>query len=368
VVERSHHIAIDARTITSSTGRVIERMLHHLQDIDHANRYTVYLRRVGDWTSRAANFHPVIADFADYSFAEQFGFKRQIERDKPDLVHFCMPQQPIFWRGRRVTTIFDLTLFRYAETGKSGLRTRVKQAIGWQVFKRAAQLSDRTFVSANYTRDDLKTAFDVDPVKIIVNPLAADVERHSEQVYAHPFSRYLLYVGHQSAYKNILALCEAHQRLVVDDPNLGLVLVGNLAGPAAGNARIVAERCWRNIVFTGFLPDGQRDWLFANAAAYVFPSLMEGFGLPGLEAMAHGTPVVSSNATCLPEVYGDAARYFDPRDTTAMAGTIRAVIDDNNLRQSLIEKGFVCHARYSWRRMAEVTLATYQEVLARRPA
>ncbi len=96
---------------------------------------------------------------------------------------------------------------------------------------------------------------------------------------------------------------------------------------------------------------------------YVFPSLSEGFGLPALEAMQHGAPVASSNATCLPEVYGDAAHYFDPLDVQDMVEKIQQIMDDSDLRKQLIKKGRHQAAKYSWQRMAEQTLEVYQSVL-----
>src|SRR5690606_11583791 len=94
-----------------------------------------------------------------------------------------------------------------------------------------------------------------------------------------------------------------------------------------------------DIVFTGFIPDEELKWLYEHALSYVFPSLSEGFGLPGLEAMVHGCPVVSSNATCLPEIYGDAAHYFDPEDVMDMAAKISEVIGSDKLRKDLVKKG-----------------------------
>src|SRR5690606_20601285 len=104
-------------------------------------------------------------------------------------------------------------------------------------------------------------------------------------------------------------------------------------------------------------------WLYKNTSAYVFPSLMEGFGLPGLEAMLYGAPVISSNATCLPEVYGDAAVYFDPKNTKEMADKIDTVLSSEPLRNELVEKGHEQAANCSWRRMAEETHAVEMSVL-----
>lgn len=120
---------------------------------------------------------------------------------------------------------------------------------------------------------------------------------------------------------------------------------------------------YKNIHFTGFIPDAERDWILTLALAYVFPSLLEGFGLPPLEAMSYGTPVVSSNASCMPEILGDAALYFDPLDTDDIAAKIDMVIIDKSLRASLSKKGKQQVAKYSWPRMAEQTLQVYENAI-----
>jgi len=109
--------------------------------------------------------------------------------------------------------------------------------------------------------------------------------------------------------------------------------------------------------------EGQLRWLYENTAAYIFPSLSEGFGLPGLEAMAHGAPVVSSNATCLPEIYGNAAHYFDPLDINDIANKTNDVLTNSDLRNELIKKGKTQAAKYSWQQMAKQTLEVYKKAL-----
>ena len=111
------------------------------------------------------------------------------------------------------------------------------------------------------------------------------------------------------------------------------------------------------------MEDDELNWLYAHTSAYLFPSLMEGFGLPGLEAMTHGAPVVSSDATCLPEVYGDAAAYFDPNDTETMAKSIAEVLDDAALRKKLVKNGYERLKDFSWRKTAEQTLEVYRDAL-----
>ena len=193
--------------------------------------------------------------------------------------------------------------------------------------------------------------------------MAADISIETLIPYKHPFKQFILYVGQQSDYKNIKRLGDAHQKLLIKHPDLGLILVGKINASASINQKYFNEMGYRNIHFTDFLPDGQRDWLYTKADAYVFPSYMEGFGLPGLEAMGYGAPVVSSNATCLPEVYDDAAHYFNPFDTDDIVRAIDDVISDNKLRANLIAEGYKQIAKYSWLRTAKQTHSVYMDAV-----
>jgi glycosyltransferase involved in cell wall biosynthesis len=125
-------------------------------------------------------------------------------------------------------------------------------------------------------------------------------------------------------------------------------------------ARVTKKRMADSIVFTDKVSEGELKWLYMNTQAYIFPSLSEGFGLPGLEAMIHGAPVVSSNATCLPEIYGKAAYYFNPKSTFDMASKISNVLDSAGLRAQLIQKGRIQAEQYSWKKMASETLKIYE--------
>jgi glycosyltransferase involved in cell wall biosynthesis len=113
------------------------------------------------------------------------------------------------------------------------------------------------------------------------------------------------------------------------------------------------------VVFTDFVTDEELELLYQDAALYVFPSLCEGFGLPPLEAMSHGLPVVCSSTTSLPEILGEAAIYFNPQDPNAMAEKINRVLSDSNLQKDLIARGFEQIKKYSWRKMGEETLKIY---------
>jgi glycosyltransferase involved in cell wall biosynthesis len=359
------HIAIDARIINSTTGTYVERLLHYLEQIDTENEYTILVpsKDIDFWKPTNPRFTVRPVDFANYSLAEQIGFKKFLDELGADLVHFCMPQQPILYRGAHVTTIHDLTLLKTYNSDKKWLTYHTKQLIGRAVFHIVAHTSKAIITPTEYTKLEVMKSLRIPAEKVTVTYEAADTAPADMQPYAHPFQEFILYVGQQSDYKNIRRLGDAHQKLLAKHPDLGLILVGKKNASIEANEKYFASKGYRNIHFTGFIGDAQRDWLFANTKAYIFPSLMEGFGLPGLEAMGYGAPVVSSNATCLPEVYGDAARYFTPTDTDAMATAIDEVISSDALRQELIEKGYAQVQKYSWEQMAEETLAVYKRAL-----
>lgn len=153
-----------------------------------------------------------------------------------------------------------------------------------------------------------------------------------------PKKPYILYVGNDYPHKNLKRLNLAFEKLVKEH-NLNYEL----------------------ILITKFVSEEDLDKLYRNASLYVFPSLSEGFGLPPLEAMARGVPVVSSNATCLPKILGDAALYFNPLDIDDMAKVIKKALLDNNLREELIKKGFEQIKKYSWQKMAKETFKLYSK-------
>ncbi len=359
------HIVIDARLINSTTGRYIERLVTYLQEVDTENQYTILVpeKDVDCWKPRNTNFIVKIANYDIYSFAEQIGFKRFLNKLKPDLVHFTMPQQPIGYKGKKVTTFHDMTLLKTYNSDKNWFVYKSKQKIGSYVFKKVAETSDHLIAISQFTKKELQEFTPIKDDKISLIYEASDVSNIAPKKYQLPFKKYILYVGQQSDYKNIKRLGDAHQILLAKYPDLGLVLVGKKNSSALATETYFNERNYKNIIFTGFVEDPQLSWLYSNAQAYVFPSLMEGFGLPGLEAMGYGTPVVSSNATCLPEVYGQAAHYFNPLDTSDMAEAIDQVLSNDHLRTRLAKAGFKQIKKYSWKKMAIETHKVYKQVL-----
>lgn len=359
-------IVIDARELRTSSGRYIERLLHYLQQIDNENQYRVLLKPqdMEAWQPINPQFSQVACPYKEFTFAEQVGLKRQLRRLKADLVHFPMVQQPILYRGKTVTTMNDLTTARFNNPAKNPLAFWFKQRVYRWLNRRVARKTSAIITFSRFVKEDIAKFTRVNPDKISIVNLAADkIDAKPEPVLSLANERFLLYVGRPTPHKNLERLIEAFVKLKARQPDLVLVLAGQRDANYERIETAARRRTIKNLHFTGHVSDGQLRWLYEHCATYVFPSLSEGFGLPGLEAMAHGAPVVSSNATCLPEIYGEAAHYFDPLDITAMADSINEVLTDKKLRVELIKSGHEQVKKYSWHRTAEQTLAVYKQVL-----
>ncbi|MDZ7744489.1 MAG: glycosyltransferase family 1 protein [Candidatus Saccharibacteria bacterium] len=363
----SKHIVIDGRIRRSSTGRYIDRLVEHLQNIDKTNRYTFLLQQDDPWQPKSSNFSVAKTKYGQFSLnpLHELGFARQLYKLKADLVHFTTNAQPIFYWRPSVTTTMDLTMLRFTRPGKTPLPIFwLKMAAYRFLFWLGNKRSKHIITISKFVKKDLQTHYPFTDGKVTVTHCASEPPLDTETMIPEGIKRpFIFYVGTAFPHKNLDKLVDAFMMLQERRPDLMLVLAGKQEQYYDKLADHIGENNISNVVLTGFIPDEELKWLYQNAEAYVFPSLSEGFGLPGLEAMVHGCPVVSSNATSLPEVYGDAAHYFDPNEPADMAEKIAEVIEDTGLRKSLISKGYAQVKKYSWKRMAEQTLAVYKSVI-----
>ena len=211
-------------------------------------------------------------------------------------------------------------------------------------------------------KNDLVGFTGISPDKITVTLESADeLPKGNDPVKSLIGKKFIMYIGRPTPHKNLRRLIDAFALLQKKYPELTLALAGKKDSNYTRHEAYVNEHIIKNVVFTGFISDEQLRWMYENTAVYCFPSLSEGFGLPGLEAMLHGAPVASSTATCLPETHGDAAHYFDPYDTEDIARAIDEILSDKKLRRELIKKGKQHVKTFSWQRMAEQTLAVYEQ-------
>lgn len=360
-------IVIDARLIGTSTGVYIENLLNHLQNIDTTNEYVVLEPKEGSWKPKATNFRTITAPIRIYTFAEQFRLALILFSLKPDLVHFCMPQQPLLYiKGKRVTTVHDTTLVRYDNIDMNPLIYKTRKFIFSRLLKNVARRSQAIVIPTQYVKNDL-LAYTSEQYrdKFFVTPEAGEpLAPAPEPIKVLLGKKFFFFVGNAFPYKNIPRIIDAYAQLKKKYPDMHLALAGKKDFFYEEIEKYVQEQNIPDVHILGFVSEGEKRWMFQNAQCYVVASLSEGFHIPGLEAMYEGCAVVSSNATCLPEVYKDAAYYFDPLSVDDMVVKIDTVLGDDTLRQDLIAKGYSQVKKYSWRRMAEQTLAVYNKVLS----
>ena len=361
------HIVIDARELRTSTGRYIERLIHYLQQIDSANKYTILLlpKDYPTWQPSAKNFVKKECSYKEFTFGEQLGYTWFLYKLQADLVHFGMVQQPLLYFKKSVTTIHDLTTIRFRNPSKPALVFWLKSPPYRLVIWWAAHKNRTIITPTNYVKDDVANFAHINKDKIVVTYESADeIAGKATPITPLAGKDFIMYVGRPQPHKNLSRLIEAYALMRNKYPSLKLVIAGkkdklHLNHFATAKKLGVAD----GLVFTGYITDSQLKWLYLHTQAYVFASLSEGFGLPPLEAMIHGAPVICSNATCLPEVYGNAPEYFVPTDVHAIANAIDKVLSNATLRQQMIQKGHRQVNKYSWERMAKQTLEIYEEAL-----
>jgi len=361
-------IVIDAREWPGSTGRYVRELVKHLQDVDTdlTHRYFILMKPkdLDSWTPTSKRFIKVASRYKEFTFAEQLGLLWQLLRLKPDLVHFSMVQQPVLYRGKTVTTMHDLTTLRFKNPSKNPFVFWFKQRVYYWVNFIAAHKSKAVITPTEYVKDDVARAMRANSRKITVTYESGNtITDKPEAMPEFENMRFVMYLGRPFPHKNLERLIEAFAILKQSVPDIHLILVGKTDALYRRHQRTVERLGIPDVHFTGFLSDARSRWLYEHAAVYAFPSLSEGFGLPALEAMSHGAPVASSSATCLPELYGQAALYFDPYDVDDIAKTIKRILTKPDLRKKLIAAGYKQAAKYSWQRMAEQTLVVYKRAL-----
>jgi glycosyltransferase involved in cell wall biosynthesis len=360
-------IVIDARESGTSTGRYVDKLIEHMHRLKPRHEIIVLTKspRVEFLREIAPGFKIVRSNYHEFGFSEQIGFLRQLKQLSPDLVHFGMTQQPVLYKGWAVTTIHDLTTLRFDNPAKNKLVFSFKRQVYARLIKRVAKKSVYIITPSTYVKHDVAQYAKINPGKIFVTYEAADrITAPAKKVPRVAGKQFIMYVGRALPHKNLVRLVKAFELLKKRHPELMLVLVGKYDDNYHRlSAFVTARRLADSVVFTDYVTEGELKWLYEYTSAYVFPSLSEGFGLPPLEAMVHGAPLISSKATCLPEVNGSAAHYFDPRNIQDMAIKINDVLTNPKLKTTLVNKGYVQAGKYSWRKMATETLKIYEAAL-----
>jgi glycosyltransferase involved in cell wall biosynthesis len=368
-------IAIDVRKWKDSgIGTYVRNLVRHLARLDQETTYLLFCNEADEPTLRdlAANFVPVVDGAARYGVREHFSIPMKLRRLGAGLLHSPHYVRPLLCTVPTVVTIHDCIHLLFPQYLPSRMAFRYARFMMGSAVRRSAIVFT---VSEASRRDILRFYPWADPGKVQVVPNAIDaellrspgpdeMERVRERYQLR--GRFVLFAGNVKPHKNLERLIRAFARVRGQEGNedLRLVLIGDDVSRYGSLRRTVEEAGVRQDVrFFGFVPHGTLAALYRMAAVFAFPSLYEGFGLPPLEAMACGTPVLTSRISSLPEVTGDGALLVDPYSEEEIAQGIARLLDDEALRHRLVERGLLRAASFSWERSVRSIHAGYMKAL-----
>jgi glycosyltransferase involved in cell wall biosynthesis len=366
-------VMIDARKSGFGITRYCENLISGLARIDRDNQY-VMIQNSNDRqkTMEVDNFKTVYVSYPRFSTKTLLFLHKVIHRERIDVFHSPSIMFPLFAKCPVVLTVHDLIPLRFYR-GHSRHRLLPFWIIKLIIFT-ALKKADQIITVSQFTRNEILNfaPFFRKRINVIYNSLSNTFKKTSakdgiqsvEREFSWP-RRMILYAGSMKPHKNIDRLLKAFNQLKQKGEVEDVCMV--LGGGEKENITRLKKLALElgidgNVIFTGMLSAEELTGLMNLADVFVFPSLYEGFGLPPLEAMACGTPVVTSNAGSLPEVVGDAALLVDPENVEDIASAIERVLTDERLREELVKKGFERVKRFSWEKTARETIEIYKSV------
>jgi len=380
-------ILIDARHIRDfGIGTYIRNLIRALASIESRHEFVlaIHPRDRAELEGLPPRFRPVPYQRPDTSRADNLTFPLFVRGHKPDLAHIPGGSTALLMPKPYVVTVHDLASLTF------DTRTGWRHDMRLYRIRRGLHRAERVIAVSMATKRDVVDLLNVPPERVTYIPgapdprylthrPAADARATGPDAAARERTRileryqinypFLLYAGTIRPQKNIPRMVEAFALLrgeLEQHPvyaNLRLIIIGDeLSRYPTVRQAVIQSRVENQVRFLGFVPLDTLRVFYESAAAFVFPSLYEGFGLPPLEAMASGTPVVTSNVSSLPEVVGNAALIVSPDNVFDIARGMREVLLDDALRDALIERGYEQVKRFSWERTAREVLALYNEV------
>lgn len=363
-------IALEARSLSTLGGgvrtytkEVISRILKH-QD---GNEYVVYhdskknLGNFGNANEKVVPVgHPLFRIGWDY-----FLLPQALKKDKIDFIHYFKPATTPFKKPKAIATMYDVIPLLYPET-----QTAIQLAYWKKQLPLVAKTCAHLITISECSKCDIVRLLQVDPAKITVTPLGVDPRFHPVSDQEKKTVRdkyqlsenYILYLGTIEPRKNVARLIRAFNQVANRIPH-GLVVAGKWGWGFEDVKSEIAKSPFRDrIVILDYIEPEYLVSLCGAASLFVFPSIYEGYGLPPLEAMACGTPVITSNVSSLPEVVGDAAITINPLDEDSLAHEMERLALDVNLQNQLREKGLARAKQFNWDRTAEMTLDVYKKI------
>ena len=379
------NIGIDARMYGphvggGGLGRYVEQLVRHLEEIDQDNRYVLFLKpeNINQCPANHARITKRETNIHWYTLREQWSLAKQMDAESLDLIHFPHWNVPLGLKTPFVVTIHDLILLEEPFSARATTRNPFIYAIKYALFRRVLahgiRRAKKIITVSEYTKQSIQKFFpDVhaEKIHVIYEGVTAFVDMEKQEPRTSqptsPPAPYFLYVGNAYPHKNLEALLHAFSFFHKLHPEVSLVFAGrqdvfyDRLKQELREIDVPSDR----VHFIMNPSDHELRTLYHQAALYLIPSRLEGFGLPPLEAMREGIPVAASRRGSLPEILGDAAVYFSPDDIEEMVRVMEQVLLDLPLRETMVKKGQEQVKRYSWERMAQETLMVYLGVEGR---
>lgn len=359
-------IGIDARLWSETgVGRYIRALVNHLGQLDSAHEFVLFLRKkeIDKVVVPNKRWVKQEADVAWHTLAEQLQMPGIYKQADVDLVHIPYFSVPVLMPVPFVVTIHDLTISHFA-TGKATTHPKLiyelkRLAYRFVVWK-AVHGAKRVITVSESTKKALINEYRLSPGKIAVTYEAGGLEAGTKEVKITAPSQYILYVGNAHPHKNLDKLLDAYTLFHKKNAEIKLVFIGP-DDYFYQQLKNYSEEQLQGVKFVHGVNRNELYTWYRKALCLVFPSLSEGFGIPGLEAMMLGVPVVCSNIAVFHEIYGEAAEYFDQNSTENMAEIMLRLVGDEKKRKNLSTKSLKKASEYSWAKMAQETLEIYED-------
>jgi glycosyltransferase involved in cell wall biosynthesis len=375
-------IGIDARLYGlehAGLGRYVMKLVDNLLVQDKKNHYVLFVNsNHSKEFKNKKRLTVVVTNIPIYSFSEQLILPIIFARQNLDILHVPHFNAPLLYPGKLLLTIHDL--IKHDSKGSATTTHHqwlysIKRLGYLFLTSLIAKRSVHIIVPSEYVKNDVSKRLGISSKKITVTyeaagdsikEIALSEEKKKKVLKEYHLSRpFIVYTGSVYPHKNVEILIRAIEKHNINrevDLQLALVCSRSVFWQRLKD-KIEKENLQKWIKLLGFVPDEKVSELYSLALALVHPSKMEGFGLTGLEAMGVGLPVISSNASCLPEVYGDAALYFNPDSVDDLVSCLEVFIKDQTLREEYSAKGYLQQRKYSWVRMVEKTLSVYKKAI-----
>ncbi len=366
-------IGIDARLYGlkhAGIGRYIQNLVNQLAKIDNQNHYILFVSNIQDIDPLPHNFTLVSAPIKHYTFKEQIDFPKLIKSFDLDLVHFPHFNTPFKYNGPYVVTIHDLLWHEkigFNATTLPAIKYLIKYFGYRLVIKNAIKRSQKVITPTKHVAAQIHQKFSIPKSKIKVTYESASqtyLKPHSKKPIPAKFNLtppFVIYTGSLYPHKNVNTLIDSLE-FVNQDISLVIVSARNIFLEKTKDY-VNSKQLSQRVKFLGFVSDKDLANLYQHALALVQPSQSEGFGLTGLEAMAAGLPVIASKHSVMTEVYSKAAIYTDTSKPSLLADSINKLHNNPTNRPKLVKLGKLQAQKYSWKKMAEETLAIYLKTL-----